>query len=1071
MLLPGQTPSDRPLLVARVFKLKLKALITRLEAGLIFKRKSTTGTTVEKTTYLELKDENGQGYTIVVTEFQKRGLPHAHIAFRPASSPAKKKLPDGEKCPWVDHLICAQLPSAENKDDIMKRFGIADDAEYDRLVVIVSDKMLHDKKNRHKRANPNEKIWCHKDGKCEQFYPKPHDPNQECSYVDNKGYMQYKRLTEDDGWVVPYNPRILLDFECHCNVEIAGTVNVILYLYKYLYKGSDKAKMFLEDYKREHPDDKDELMHYRIARYISSCEAAIRLLEIPMYVTNPSVESLNIHLELEHDVKRQGASKVEIYLYRPPAPEFNDITIAGRQLRDGEAELGFFELYIETLNKPSEKFVRNRQQHDDTFEVHHVDITTHLGDGSQRTARRYIYRRQKHDVKITRLQAVDLSRGELWYLRLILFHATPRSFDEAKTVTNPDGTTTQHATYQAAARAMGLLQDMNEAIYCLHEAVENMEEGENLRLMFCVLLREGWPVSEVLTLTDITHTAYEDFSRIAAALESDYLEQCATPHLARNSLLEYIHDYISKNSTKRMRDFGLPEPENAKTELQMERLLYNDPQVRAKLHAKFEKQQETWTAEFHAALAMIMDVRKRGGGFCAIFGAGGTGKTYLTTGLADCMRSQGEIVRIAAPTGLAATLYDGGVTMHELFKLLITQEADDEHGSTVDKHPQRQELLRECGIILIDEAFNCHLANINAAIEALQQICVTAHETAGKVIVFIGDRFQIAPVVQDDSTEAGTVAASIVSMPNWKNIPKVHLTIPFRNKEDPELAAFVEKVATGAIEAHTTKDGVPLILLPAHLIAPHTDEDAALNWFMQSGADGQQTSFRNKAILSAINTRVDALNLKIQERRGRQTTTLNGSTKLKDGQEDGLNLGHSPEMLFDLRANNTPPHLLSLAEGDIVFLMRTLDKRKNLTNNTRLLILDIKTRFIKVQTLGDHPQTHLIPRIRFTFKMHRRKALMVDRLQFPLRLAYAMTFNRAQGQTLDKVLFDGTSRLLQKNDCHGAFTHGQCNVAISRVRRREDIAILVDEHNIVTDAKTGERCALTTNIVFKSFIS
>jgi hypothetical protein len=146
-----------------------------------------------------------------------------------------------------------------------------------------------------------------------------------------------------------------------------------------------------------------------------------------------------------------------------------------------------------------------------------------------------------------------------------------------------------------------------------------------------------------------------------------------------------------------------------------------------------------------------------------------------------------------------------------------------------------------------------------------------------------------------------------------------------------------------------------------------------------------------------------------------------------------------------------------LAEGDIVFLMRTLDKRRKLTNNTRLLILDIKARFIKVQTLGDHPlaQTHLIPRITFSFKMHRRKALTIDRLQFPLRLAYAMTLNRAQGQTLDKVRVDGTSRLLRKHDCHGAFTHGQCNVAISRVRRREDIAILVDEHNIVTDAKTG----------------
>ena len=42
------------------------------------------------------------------------------------------------------------------------------------------------------------------------------------------------------------------------------------------------------------------------------------------------------------------------------------------------------------------------------------------------------------------------------------------------------------------------------------------------------------------------------------------------------------------------------------------------------------------------------------------------------------------------------------------------------------------------------------------------------------------------------------------------------------------------------------------------------------------------------------------------------------------------------KMPFDLGANNTPPHLLQLAEGGVVFLMRTLDKRKKLTTNTRL---------------------------------------------------------------------------------------------------------------------------------------
>ena len=33
-----------------------------------------------------------------------------------------------------------------------------------------------------------------------------------------------------------------------------------MYLYKYLYKGPDQVKMYLEEYKRQHPDDDDELI-------------------------------------------------------------------------------------------------------------------------------------------------------------------------------------------------------------------------------------------------------------------------------------------------------------------------------------------------------------------------------------------------------------------------------------------------------------------------------------------------------------------------------------------------------------------------------------------------------------------------------------------------------------------------------------------------------------------------------------------------------------------------------------------------------------------------------------------
>jgi ATP-dependent exoDNAse (exonuclease V) alpha subunit len=124
-----------------------------------------------------------------------------------------------------------------------------------------------------------------------------------------------------------------------------------------------------------------------------------------------------------------------------------------------------------------------------------------------------------------------------------------------------------------------------------------------------------------------------------------------------------------------------------------------------------------------------------------------------------------------------------------------------------------------------------------------------------------------------------------------------------------------------------------------------------------------------------------------------------------------------------------------------------------------------------VQTLGTNRQVHLIPRINFTFKMNRSSPIIVNRLQFPLRLAYAITFNKAQGQTLDKVLLDARTRKHRHHESHGAFTHGQLYVALSRVQTRASIAILVDPRNLIKDPTNGEDTAVTANVVFKSFVN
>ena len=220
---------------------------------------------------------------------------------------------------------------------------------------------------------------------------------------------------------------------------------------------------------------------------------------------------------------------------------------------------------------------------------------------------------------------------------------------------------------------------------------------------------------------------------------------------------------------------------------------------------------------------MVKTVEANGGGYCVITGGGGVGKTYLTKALVAYYRARNQIVRIAAPTALAATLHVGGMTFHDLCKLNIVETDKDEYTSFLDKHPQRQALLRECKVIFLDEAFATHLQNIKAAIKALQRICETTHETAGTVFVLVGDPLQIPPIVIDETSEEATIEAMVISLPSWNAIPKVTLTKFQRNHEDSEFAEFVYNVANGDVPVHKhTVEGTPLIALPAHLIKAHT---------------------------------------------------------------------------------------------------------------------------------------------------------------------------------------------------------------------------------------------------------
>ena len=82
-------------------------------------------------------------------------------------------------------------------------------------------------------------------------------------HIQREGHFVKQRI--DNTWVVPYNPFLLRQLQCHINVEHCASIKAIKYMCKYITKGTDQACFEIDD---DSNPPQDETREYQNARYV-----------------------------------------------------------------------------------------------------------------------------------------------------------------------------------------------------------------------------------------------------------------------------------------------------------------------------------------------------------------------------------------------------------------------------------------------------------------------------------------------------------------------------------------------------------------------------------------------------------------------------------------------------------------------------------------------------------------------------------------------------------------------------------------------------------------------------------
>ena len=393
-----------------------------------------------------------------------------------------------------------------------------------------------------------------------------------------------------------------------------------------------------------------------------------------------------------------------------------------------------------------------------------------------------------------------------------------------------------------------------------------------------------------------------------------------------------------------------------------------------------------------------------------ITGKAGTGKTTFIKGIQEIVDKNFIVL---APTGIAA-MNVGGQTIHSFLGLPFEAIGPD---TELEVSREKRDVLKHTDTIIIDEASMVRCDWVDGIDRFLRSLMKTHLPFGGKQMLFVGDLFQLPPVVVYGSATAdmlqdmygnGTPYFYKANVMKRMNLPKIEFQKVYRQKD----LRFLEILDRMRLGENTNED---LEILNGQVSSNDKVGDFAV-------------------ILTAYVKMADGINEK----------------KLDD--IDSEEFCYQGDIEGDFRIQDTPvPMELRLKVGAQVIFCRN-DFGNGLVNGTIAKVVELSDDHIKV--VLENGKEIKVEKMVWEKResVYNKETKKVETeitgsfTQYPLKLAWAITIHKSQGMTFERMHFDLT---------RGTFAPGQAYVAISRMRSLDGLTLSnkIRHHHILQNTE------------------